>query len=116
MYRPSTADGKRVAVARTHPSRHTWIIRKRGIGEGFAMPGRWKSLLLGAASVAMLGVPAGSAPAPTSALNEPGPHGEILWDPFGVPHVFGKDEAGVFYGFGWAQVKSHANLVLRLYG
>ena len=33
-----------------------------------------------------------------------------------MPHVFGKDEAGVFYGFGWAQVKSHANLVLRLYG
>ena len=22
----------------------------------------------------------------------------------------------MFYGFGWAQVKSHANLVLRLYG
>lgn len=44
------------------------------------------------------------------------PHGEILWDTFGVPHVFGKNEAGVFYGFGWAQVKSHANLVLRLYG
>lgn len=43
-------------------------------------------------------------------------HGEILWDTFGVPHVFAKNEAGVFYGFGWAQVKSHGNLVLRLYG
>ena len=75
------------------------------------MTGRWKSLLLGAAAVAALALPAGSAPAPTG-----GAHGEILWDTFGVPHVFGKDEAGVFYGFGWAQVRSHANLVLRLYG
>ncbi|HXS07322.1 MAG TPA: penicillin acylase family protein [Rhizomicrobium sp.] len=79
------------------------------------MPGHWKSVLLGAAAVAMLGLPAGSAPAAPNA-NNGGPHGEILWDTFGVPHVFGKDEAGVFYGFGWAQVKSHANLVLRLYG
>ena len=44
------------------------------------------------------------------------PHGEILWDTFGVPHVYGKNEEGVFYGFGWAQVKSHGDLVLRLYG
>ena len=33
-----------------------------------------------------------------------GPHGQILWDSFGVPHVFAKEEAGVFYGFGYAQV------------
>ena len=57
-----------------------------------------------------LALPASSAPAPGEG------HGEILWDTFGVPHVFGKDEAGMFYGFGYAQVKSHANLVLRLYG
>ena len=44
------------------------------------------------------------------------PRGEILWDKFGVPHVFAKTEAGVFYGFGWAQAKSHGNLLLRLYG
>jgi acyl-homoserine-lactone acylase len=70
----------------------------------------WKSLLLGAAALVVLAVPAGSQPMAAS------PHGEILWDTYGVPHVFGKDEAGVLYGFGWAQVKSHANLVLRLYG
>src|ERR1700761_6323832 len=77
------------------------------------MAGRWKSLLLGAAAGAVLALPAGSAPAPSKAG---GARGEILWDTFGVPHVFAKDEAGVFYGFGYAQVKSHANLVLRLYG
>lgn len=42
--------------------------------------------------------------------------GEVLWDTYGVPHVYGKSEADVFYGFGWAQVRSHANIVLHLYG
>lgn len=43
-------------------------------------------------------------------------HGEILWDTYGVPHIYGKTEADVFYGFGWSQVHSHANVVLHLYG
>ncbi len=55
-------------------------------------------------------------PALAAAPDDGKPHGEILWDTFGVPHVYGKNEQGVFYGFGWAQVKSHGNLVLRLYG
>jgi acyl-homoserine-lactone acylase len=42
--------------------------------------------------------------------------GEILWDYYGVPHVYAATEAGVFYGFGWAQTHSHGNLLLRLYG
>jgi acyl-homoserine-lactone acylase len=63
-------------------------------------------------AVTILSLPAASAPV----AEDNGAHGEILWDTFGVPHVFGKNEAGVFYGFGWAQVKSHANLVLKLYG
>lgn len=41
---------------------------------------------------------------------------EILWDSWGVPHIYGKDDAGLFYGFGWAQMESHADLLLRLYG
>jgi acyl-homoserine-lactone acylase len=69
-----------------------------------------KGVMCGIAGLVVLSLPAWSAqPAP-------GPHGQILWDTFGVPHVFAKEEAGVFYGFGYAQVKSHANLVLRLYG
>ncbi len=76
------------------------------------MSGRWKSLILGLVALGALAGPAlAAAPA-----KDASPHGEILWDTFGVPHVFGKNEAGVFYGFGWAQVRSHANLVLRLYG
>jgi len=44
------------------------------------------------------------------------PHGEILWDTYGVPHIYGKTEAGVFYGFGYAQAQSHGNLLLHIYG
>jgi acyl-homoserine-lactone acylase len=41
---------------------------------------------------------------------------EILWDRYGVPHVYGRDLAAVFYGFGWAQARSHGDRILRLYG
>ena len=44
------------------------------------------------------------------------PHGEILWDTYGVPHIFASSESGVFYGFGWAQAQAHGNVILRLYG
>jgi acyl-homoserine-lactone acylase len=43
-------------------------------------------------------------------------HGEILWDTYGVPHIYGKTEADVFYGFGYAQMQSHGNMLLHLYG
>jgi len=41
---------------------------------------------------------------------------EILWDSYGVPHVYGVDMPSVFYGYGWAQAQSHANSIIRLYG
>ncbi len=41
---------------------------------------------------------------------------EILWDRYGVPHIYGRDIPAVFYGYGWAQAQSHANRILRLYG
>jgi acyl-homoserine-lactone acylase len=46
----------------------------------------------------------------------PGPRGEILWDSYGVPHVYGKDEAGVFFGFGYATAQNHGDVVVKLYG
>ncbi|WP_420143172.1 acylase [Sphingobium sp.] len=42
--------------------------------------------------------------------------GEILWDSFGVPHIYAKTEEGGFYGFGYAQAQSHGNLLLKMYG
>jgi acyl-homoserine-lactone acylase len=41
---------------------------------------------------------------------------EILWDKFGVAHVYAKSTADLFYGYGWAQAQSHGNLLLKLYG
>jgi len=40
----------------------------------------------------------------------------ILWDTWGVPHIFGKDEESLFHTQGWAEMQSHGNLILRLYG
>ncbi|WP_156255485.1 penicillin acylase family protein [Sandarakinorhabdus oryzae] len=41
---------------------------------------------------------------------------EVLWDRFGVPHIYADSEAGAFKGFGWAQAASHGNILLRMYG
>lgn len=48
----------------------------------------------------------------------PGDQGptEILWDRWGVPHIHAADPGELFRAFGWAQMKNHANLILRLYG
>jgi acyl-homoserine-lactone acylase len=43
------------------------------------------------------------------------PHGDIVWDNYGIPHVFAKNTAGLFYGFGYAQLQSHGDLILHLY-
>lgn len=43
-------------------------------------------------------------------------HGsQVLWDRYGVPHVFAKTVPDLFYGFGWAQAHSHGDLLARLY-
>lgn len=41
---------------------------------------------------------------------------EILWDRWGVPHIHAADAGELFRAFGWAQMRNHANLILRLYG
>jgi len=56
-----------------------------------------------------------AALAPAGALAAPGAHGEILWDKYGVGHVYAKSEPDLFYGYGWAQAKSHGDLLLKLY-
>ena len=39
---------------------------------------------------------------------------EILWDTYGVPHIYAADRRGLAYAFGWAQMRNHADLMLRL--
>lgn len=41
---------------------------------------------------------------------------EILWDKYGVAHVYAKNVEGMFFGYGYAQMQSHGNLILKLYG
>jgi acyl-homoserine-lactone acylase len=41
---------------------------------------------------------------------------DVLWDKYGVPHIFATDRESMFYAHGWAQMQNQANLLLRLYG
>jgi acyl-homoserine-lactone acylase len=41
---------------------------------------------------------------------------EILWDRYGVPHIYAADRDSMFFAHGWAQMRNHADLLLRLYG
>lgn len=45
-----------------------------------------------------------------------GSHNEILWDSWGVPHIYASSMSKMYYEFGWAQLRSHGNLILKLYG
>jgi len=41
---------------------------------------------------------------------------EILWDTFGVPHIFANTAEEMYMAFAEAQMQNHANLMLKLYG
>jgi len=47
--------------------------------------------------------------APKSDINR----AEILWDTWGVPHIFAKDSESAARAFGWAQMQSNGNRLLR---
>jgi acyl-homoserine-lactone acylase len=40
---------------------------------------------------------------------------EILWDTYGVPHIFAADREALAHAWGWAQMQNHGDLLLRLY-
>ena len=63
--------------------------------------------LLGALAALVLGTTAPAAPAYGG--------GEILWDRYGVGHVFANSTEGLFYAYGFAQAKSHGEAVVKLY-
>lgn len=52
----------------------------------------------------------------SQSLSLPAKSTEIVWDTYGIPHIYGKDIGSTFHAFGWAQMQSHGNLLLRLYG
>ena len=41
---------------------------------------------------------------------------EILWDVWGIPHIFADSNEELYFAFGWAQAHNHGDLILRLYG
>ncbi len=41
---------------------------------------------------------------------------EILWDSWGIPHIYGSTDQDLYYMLGWAQMHNHGDLILKLYG
>lgn len=70
---------------------------------------------IGLALAALCAVSLLEAPASWRATAAPS-RTEVLWDTYGVPHVFASDVPALFRAFGWAQMAGHGNLILRLYG
>jgi acyl-homoserine-lactone acylase len=65
---------------------------------------------------ALLCIAALSAGAATAAPSyRPLTGSEILWDRYGVGHVYARSVTDLFYGFGWAQAHSHGDVLARLY-
>ncbi len=74
-------------------------------------------LLLAAAAACAAPQATPTVPQPDSVTIElADPDAEILWDTWGVPHIFARDEASLFYASGWSQTRAHGDLLLRLYG
>src|SRR5438270_2152762 len=66
-----------------------------------------RAILFGLATV-ICGVLPSSAGVPAKGT-------EILWDRYGIPHIFAPDHASLFYAYGYAQMEAHVELLLRLY-
>ena len=54
------------------------------------------------------------APAVTTAQT-PAKGTEILWDRYGIPHIFAPDHPSLFHAYGYAQMEAHSELLVRLY-
>ncbi|HUF65223.1 MAG TPA: penicillin acylase family protein, partial [Gemmatimonadaceae bacterium] len=69
--------------------------------------------LRGAAAAGLL--TACSTPVNTGATPVQPGGAEILWDSYGVPHIFASDRNALARALGWAQMRNHGDLLLRLY-
>ena len=41
---------------------------------------------------------------------------EILWDTWGIPHIYAYNDSNLYKMMGWAQMRNHTDLILKLYG
>ncbi|HUP42221.1 MAG TPA: penicillin acylase family protein, partial [Thermoanaerobaculia bacterium] len=81
----------------------------------------FRRLASGWVLVAALAVQVGSAgctgSGSSSGAVRPAPRApEVLWDTWGVPHIFAASDEDLFFAHGWAQAAAHGDLLLRLYG
>lgn len=65
-----------------------------------------------ASAIALLCAVVAAPPAPRPRATGP----EILWDDWGIPHIYADDDRALAWAFGWAQAEAHGDLLLRLYG
>lgn len=79
------------------------------------MTSRRLALLLGL--VAIVAPAIAAPPADNKApVYHPQKGSEILWDKYGVPHVFAKSTTDMFYCFGYAETAAHGDLLLEVIG
>ena len=71
--------------------------------------------LVVAVLTALLGACQSSAPATAPQATTTGSATEILWDRYGVPHIFAPDHPSLFQAYGYAQMEAHSELLVRLY-
>ena len=71
------------------------------------------AVILAVALMACKSSPSAPAPGGTAAGTSAGT--EILWDRYGVPHIFAPDHPSLFRAYGYAQMEAHAELLIRLY-
>ena len=75
---------------------------------------RRASLSLRVTAALLLGLAIVASPSPAAA-QAPAKGTEILWDRYGVPHIFAPDHPSLFHAYGYAQMEAHSELLLRLY-
>src|SRR5689334_12823305 len=66
-------------------------------------------------TLALLSGTNGVGAAPAALLGAPLNGTEILWDTWGVAHIFAPDHPSLFHAYGYAQMEAHSELLLRLY-
>ena len=64
-------------------------------------------MLVGFVSFAFVGI--------SAVAGVPAKGTEILWDRYGIAHIFAPDHPSLFYAYGYAQMEAHSELLLRLY-
>lgn len=79
-----------------------------------ATPAR-RSRTAGLAAVFLVAVLAAAGCASDRGADLPDRGAEIVWDEYGVPHVYAATDRDLFRAFGWAQMESHAARLVRLY-